>query len=131
MQRRRYEYDLAYIFFFFTGVPQLVILAADMFVVPRLANPESNIGLFWLVYLPLFLIALAAIPCGILLSIRLWKHWPLWVLAALNISYFTILFSRDYLPTLLSNIHSFAVISICALWFLVLRWRLFAPHMKE
>jgi hypothetical protein len=131
MQRRRYEYDLAYICFLFTGVPQLVILVTDKFVAPRFVNPESAIGLFWLVYLPLFLMALAAIPCGILLSIRLWKHWPLWALAALNISYFTILFRRDYVLNILSNIHCFAVISICALWFLVLRWRLFAPQMKE
>ena len=69
--RRRKQCDFAYGCFFLTGLFSLVVGFADIF-------PQSNTGFFaLLIGLWLAIPSCVAAVVGIVLSAKLWRHWPL------------------------------------------------------
>jgi hypothetical protein len=120
MKMARIGYDIAYISFLLATTPQLMILIAEYIIIPRLANPEHGVAFVWIGF-ALFLWSMVATGLGILLTLFYWHHWPLWLLAVLNLAHFAIFLGTSRASSVLLNIHCFAVIAICMRWFLVLR----------
>jgi hypothetical protein len=87
-------------------------------------------GLGFLVAIPLFLASLMAIVSGIVLSLRLWRDWPLITLSGMSIL-FLVEFFTEYGSTAFYNavpvVYGVGVVAISGTWFLVLRRRRFPP----
>src|SRR5262245_57515036 len=113
MKRARLEYDIAYGCFLFSGLPPLIV--GVMLVLPMDPGSTEVFGL--LILVPLYAASLAAMVGGILLSTRLWKHWPLDILSGLSLLYFKKLFTEFYTAHTIFIVHCIVVITISGIWF--------------
>lgn len=120
----RSEYDLAYGCFLLCGLTALVISA--MSVIPM--DPGSAGGLGILVAVPLFLVSLAAMVSGLLLSVRLWKDWSLRILSGMSIL-FLVEFLFEYgsagFYNAVTGLYGVGVVAISGAWFVGVRKRRF------
>lgn len=130
MNKNRFKYDLAYGCFLFCGASVLVI--GVMGAIPM--NSGAAGGLGFLVAIPLALAFIAALVVGIVLSLLLWRHWPLPLLAAM-----TILLGAEVIleagPVAFYNgvpfIYGLGSLIICGIWFTVLRGKAFPKPGSE
>ena len=126
MKGRRSEYDLAYGCFLFCGLTALTISA--MSAIPMDSGTAGGLG--FLVAIPLFLASLMTIVSGIVLSVRLWKDWPLITLFGMSVLFLAEFFT-EYGSTAFYNalpvVYGVGVFAISGAWFLVVRRRRFPP----
>ena len=90
------------------------------------AEWSGGAGAIFLLILPVILAAFVAMLVGIVLTVWLWREWPLPLLAALSIV--AILGSLvGIIPARIENavptIYGAVTCAICAVWFLFSRWR--------
>jgi hypothetical protein len=82
------------------------------------------------IFLPVILASYIAMLVGIVLSIRLWRHWPLIALAVLSVLHITETIT-GYGSTAFQNAvpvaYGVGVAAISGMWFLVLRSRSIPP----
>src|ERR1043166_5953120 len=76
----RLKYDLAYGSFLFCGMTALLITAIGK--AAKNDNTSALLGFF--VAIPLALASIAALVAALVLSMMLWRHWPLLILSALS-----------------------------------------------
>jgi hypothetical protein len=81
MHRGHSKLDLAYGCFAYCGLAAIAIGAMSWF--PMDSGVAGTLGL--LLAVPMALAALAAMLAGIVLSLMLWRHWPLPLLSALSL----------------------------------------------
>lgn len=130
MSKDRSKYDLAYGCFLLCGTSALVIGIASL--IPMDSGAAGVLG--FLVAIPLALASLVALIIGIVLSLLLWRHWPLPLLSGM-----TILFVAEMIveagPTMLYNAAPFLYgvgnLAICGIWFSVLRGKTFPTPSGE
>ena len=120
MKKNRIEYDVTYLCFLSAAAPQLMILIAENIIIPSLSNPEQAVGFVWIGFY-LLLLAVGGTVIWILLTLIYHGHWPLWLLAVLNLSYFPLFLWGDHVSSALSTINLLVIVAICARWFLVVR----------
>ena len=121
----RLHYDLAYCCFLFLAVGMLAYTAVmASFTKYQLAN---GAGAIVLVFLPCFGLAAVVLLVGIVLSICLWKHWPLAIIAVSSILGAANIFTVTPFHTAVRYFCGLGVVAISCLWFFVLRSRRFPP----
>ena len=129
MKGARFEYDLAYGCFLLWGLTVLSISVIRASYTD--AEWAGGAGGILLLLLPLILASFIAVLVGIVLSIRLWKHWPLLILAGISVLLTIMDFSTQYGSTAFRNavsiVYGVGVAAMSGLWFLVLRRRHFPP----
>lgn len=125
----RSEIDRAYACFLFAGLVALITAALSF--APVEGGWAGGLGL--LVAVPLSLLALAAIGLGVLLSLLLWRHWPLPVLSAASLLLLAEIVG-EYGPVAFYNaapvIYGLIVLAVSAAWFLFARRRFPAPPTR-
>ena len=120
VKRGRVEYDCAYGCFLFCGLAALS--GSLMEAIPKDEGTTVLLGYF--VAIPLVLASFVALLSGIVLCLRLWKHWPLVILSAMSVLFVAALFIGHGSATFyyaVSITYSAGVVAICARWFLILR----------
>jgi hypothetical protein len=130
VNKERSKYDLAYGCFLLCGASALVIGVAG--VIPMDSGAAGVLG--YLVAIPLTLASLAALVAGIVLSLLLWRHWPLLLLSGM-----TILFVAEVIagvgPAAIYNaapfLYGIGSLAICGIWFSVLRRKSFPTPDSE
>lgn len=132
MKKTRFQYDLAYSCFLFCGLTILAFSILSALPIPMGSGAAGYIGFF--VAIPLFLALLVAMAAGIILSARLWKHWPLVILSGMSVLFIAEIFT-EYGSTAFYNafpiVYGIGVVSITGAWFLVLRKRKFPTMAKN
>jgi hypothetical protein len=87
-----------------------------------------------IVLIPFLLASCITMRVGIVLSIFLWKHWPLLIIAVSSVLlarvYYTEFGSDDFQATV-SLVYGIVVTAMFGVWFLFLGRRLFQPDVKE
>src|SRR5436189_3717458 len=81
MKTGRLKYDLAYGCFLFCGMIALLVT-----VIGKAAKDDNTSALLgFFVAIPLAFASFVAVVAALVLSMMLWKHWPLLVLSALTV----------------------------------------------
>lgn len=123
-RRKRREYDVAYACFMLCGLTALITSLVSM--IPTDTGTAGAIG--FLVLVPLALASIAALGCGIVMTVRLWRHTPLIALSAMSLLVVAEV-ATEYGSTAFYNtvpiVYGVGVIAISALWFFKLRARRF------
>lgn len=135
MKRGRLEYDIAY------GCFLILAIAALVLIVIRSSYTDAEWagggGAILILLLPFIVVPLIAMVVGIVLSIRLWNHRPLVVLAVSTILLLTdgfLQFMPDSLAKAVSILYCVGTGVTSVWWFLRLRKLLFPrslPAVKE
>jgi len=124
MKTRRLEHDLAYGCFLLCG---LTVLSVSIIRTSYTdADWAGGAGAILLLLLPFLLASSAAMLVAVVLSIRLWRQWPLLVLAGISILLIPTLFTRygsTAFHTVIDIVYGVVVTVMSGLWFLVLRRR--------
>ncbi|OFW09457.1 MAG: hypothetical protein A3G20_07000 [Acidobacteria bacterium RIFCSPLOWO2_12_FULL_59_11] len=97
-------------------------------------DPGTAGVLGFLVAIPLALASLAALVVGVVLSLLLWRHWPLLLLSGM-----TVLFVAEIIaevgPAAFYNaapfLYGIGSLAICGIWFSVLRGKTFPVPSNE
>jgi hypothetical protein len=128
MKKSVIAHDAAYICFLFWAVPVTVL---GVFLALYGGSPQAAIII---VLIPFLLASFVTMLVGIVLSIFLWKHWPLIIIAVSSVLlarvYFKDIDSYTFQATV-SLVYGIGVTAMSGLWFLFLRRRLFPPDVKE
>src|SRR5262245_10108267 len=93
---------------------------------PAADDLAQGAGAIFLVFLPLVAAALLAMLVGLVLSILLWKHWPLPVISVCTVLVVAIYapdFGSPRFQTRVPIAYSVGVAAVSAFWFLHLRRR--------
>lgn len=130
MNKDRSKYDLAYGCFLFCGASALVV--GIMGAIPMDSGAAGVLG--FLVAIPLALASIGALVVGIVLTLLLWRHWPLLLLSGM-----TILFVAEIVteagPVAFYNavpfLYGIGSLAICGTWFSVLRAKVFPKPGSE
>ena len=135
MKTRRLEFDLAYGCFLLWALTVLCISLIRASYTD--AEWAGGAGGILLLLGPLILASIIAMLAGILMTIRLWKHWPLMVIAGMTVLLIADIFT-EYGSVAFQNtvpiVYSVAASLMSGLWFLFLRRRRFPtalPAVKE
>ena len=118
MKGQRADYDRAYGCFLFCGLAAL--LGSLMEEIPKDEGTAALLGFF--VAIPLVVASFAALVCGIVLSMKLPKHWSLVLLPGMSILFVAALFT-GYGSTAISIVYGAGVVTVSGVWFLILRKR--------
>lgn len=119
MKGRRAEYDRAYGCFLFCGLAALV--GSLMEVIPKDEGAAALLGFF--VAIPLVVASFVALVGGIVLGMKLPKHWSLVLLPGMSILFVAALLT-GYGSTAISIVYGAGVVSVSGVWFLILRKRM-------
>jgi hypothetical protein len=130
VNKNRFKYDLAYGCFLLCGASALVV--GVMGSIPMNSGAAGVLG--FLVAIPVAVASIAALVVGIVLSLLLWRHWPLLLLTGM-----TILFVAEIVTeagtTALYNaapfLYGIGSLAICGIWFFVVRGRTFPAPGAE
>jgi len=124
MKTGRLKYDFAYGCFLFCGMSALLITV--MGKAAKDDNTSAFLGFF--VAIPLVLASFAAMVAALVLSMMLWKHWPLLILSALtvlSVAVIAVVHGSEAFYTSAAILYGAGVVAMTGLWFLVLRKRHF------
>lgn len=130
MNKNRFKYDLAYGCFLFCGASALVV--GVMGAIPMDSGAAGGLG--FLVAIPLALAFIAAVVVGIVLSLVLWRHWPLLLLAAMTILFVAEIVTEAGNAALYNAapfLYGIASLAICGIWFFVVRGKAFPAPGTE
>jgi hypothetical protein len=114
----RVKYDWAYGSFLLCGLAAL--LGGFMEVIPKDAGTIVLLGYF--VAIPLALVSFIALIVGIVLWMRLPKHWALSGLSTISTLFVATLLA-GHGSVVISIVYGVGVVAISGLWFLILRRR--------
>ena len=128
MNRTWLTHDVAYGCFL---VWALTVLGASI-VMASLTKDDlaQGAGAIFLVFLPFIGGALIAMLVGIVLSVRLWNHWPLPVISACSVLVVAIYapdFGTSGFQAAVPIAFGASVVAMCGYWFLKLRRRYTSP----
>ena len=88
----------------------------------------------YLVAIPLALASIAALVLGVVLSLLLWRHWPLLLLAGMTFLFVAELISEAG-PVAFYNaapfMYGIGSLAICSAWFFVVRGKAFPKPDSE
>jgi hypothetical protein len=132
MKIRWLKHDVAYGCFLLWA---LTVIALDVLMASFTDNElAQGAGAIILVLLPFLGASFIAMLVGIVLSIFLWKHWPLIIIAGSSVLFVTVYFTefgstafREAVPL----VYGIGVAAMSGVWFLFLRRRPFPPDLKE
>lgn len=125
MIKNRFKYDLAYGCFLLCGASALVV--GVMGAIPMDSGAAGVLG--FLVAIPLAVASIAALVVGIVLSLLLWRHWPLPLLAAMTILFVAEVVTEAGTPALYNTapfLYGIGSLAICGIWFIVVRGKAFS-----
>jgi hypothetical protein len=91
-------------------------------------------GVILFILLPFIAVPFTAMLVGIVLSIFLWKHWPLIIIAGSSVLLAAVNFTGFGSPAFqkaVPLVYGIGVAAMCGVWFLFLRRRPFPPDVKE
>lgn len=130
--KKRIEYDFAYGCFLLWGLTVLSLSVIRASYTD--AEWAGGAGAILLLLLPLILVAFVAMLVGIVLSLRLWKHRPLIILAGMTvllIAEFSFGYGSNAFQNAVAIVYGVAVAAMFVTWFLVLRREHFPPVLPE
>jgi hypothetical protein len=120
---RLHDYDRPYACFAPMALTMLVLSLVRRSYTE--AEWTGGAGAVLLLFMPFLLASLLAAGVGIVLSLRVWRHWPLLVLGAASV----VAVVSDFVPQIpeairhaLPLVYGVGATAVCALWFLVGRW---------
>ncbi len=121
----RSQYDVAYGCFLFCGLATLSISAV------MYAPIDEGLKVFLLFWAsPLILASLVVMLIGIVLSVRLWRHWALLILSIMSVLYVAEMvfeYGSSAFYNAVPVVYGIGVVTICGVWFLILRGKRFPP----
>jgi hypothetical protein len=125
------KYDLAYACFLFCGLAALI--ASVMEAIPKDDGTAALLGFF--VAVPLVIASFAAIVTATVLSMQLWRHWPLLILCGVSVLAIAVFLMAEGVPKAfyyaVAVLYGVSTVTVSGLWFLVLRRRHFPATVKE
>jgi hypothetical protein len=130
VNKNRFKYDLAYGCFLFCGASALVIGVMGAFSMD--SGAAGVLG--FLVAIPLALASIAALVVGIVLSLSLWRHRPLLLLAGMSILFVAEVVSEAGSVAFYNAapfLYGIGSLAICGIWFAVLRGKTFPKPGSE
>ena len=130
MKTGRLKYDFAYGCFSFCGMTALLITIIGK--TTKDDNTSALLGFF--VAIPLAFASFAAMVAALVLSMMLWRHWPLLILSALtvlSVAVIALVHGSEAFYNLAAILYGLGVVAMTGLWFLVLRKRHFPASVKE
>ncbi|MBI1886953.1 MAG: hypothetical protein HYS19_01050 [Nitrosomonadales bacterium] len=130
MNKNRFKYDLAYGCFLFCGASALVI--GVMGAIPMDSGASGGLG--FLVAIPLALAFITALVVGIVLSLLLWRHWPLLLLVAMTIFFVAEIVTEAGNAAFYNAapfLYGIGSLAICGIWFFVVRGKAFPTPDAE
>ena len=130
MKTGRLKYDFAYGCFSFCGMTTLLIT-----IIGKAAKDDSTSALLgFFVALPLAFASFAAMVAALVLSMMLWRHWPLLILSALtvlSVAVIAMVHGSEALYNSVAIAYGVGVVATTGLWFLILRKRHFPESVEE
>lgn len=130
MNKYRFKYDLAYGCFLLCGASALVV--GVMGSIPMNSGAAGVLG--FLVAIPLAVASIAALVVGIVLSLLLWRHWPLLLLTGMTILFVAEVVTEAGTAALYNAapfLYGIGSLAICGVWFVLLRGKAFATPDAE
>jgi hypothetical protein len=130
VNENRFKYDLAYGCFLFCGASALVV--GIMSSIPMNSGAAGVLG--FLVAIPLAVASIAALVVGIVLSLLLWRHWPLLLLTGMTILFVTEVVTEAGTTAFYNAapfLYGIGSLAICGIWFFVVRGRAFSAPGAE
>jgi hypothetical protein len=132
MDIRRLKHDIAYGCFLFWA---LTVIGLEVFVASYTDSELARgAGAMFLILFPFIIISFIVMLVGVVLSIFLWKHWPLIIIAGSSVLFATAEFMEFGLigsRKPVSWVYGIGVAAMSGAWFLFLRWRPFPPDVKK
>jgi len=128
--KNRVKYDLAYGCFLLCGVSALVV--GVMGAIPMDSGAAGATG--FLVAIPLAVASIAALVVGIVLSLFLWRHWPLLLLTGMTILFVAEVLTEAGTAALYNAapfLYGVGSLAICGIWFVILRGKAFPAPGAE
>ena len=120
MKTGRLKYDFAYGCFLFCGMTALLIT-----IIGKAAKDDNTSALLgFLVAIPLAFASIAAMVAALVLSMMLWRHWPLLILSALtvlSVAVIVMVHGSEAFYNSTAILYAVGVVVMVARWFLVLR----------
>ena len=124
MKTGRLKYDLAYGCFLFCGMMALLVT-----VIGKAAKDDNTSALLgFFVAIPLAFASFVAVVAALVLSMMLWRHWPLLILSALTVlsaAVVALVHGSEAFYNSAAILYGVGVVAMTGLWFLVLRKRHF------
>ena len=130
MKTGRLKYDFAYGCFLFCGMTALLVTL--MGKAAKDDNTSALLGFF--LGIPLAFASFAAMVAAFVLSMMLWRHWPLLILSALtvlSVAVIALVHGSEAFYNFAAILYGLGVVAMAGLWFLVLRKRHFPASVKE
>ena len=129
MKTGRLKYDFAYGCFLFCGMTALLVTL--MGKAAKDDNTSALLGFF--VAIPLVFASFAAMVAAFVLSVMLWRHWPLLILCALSVlsvAMMAMVHGSEAFYNGVAIVYGVGVVAATGLWFLVLRKRHFPAAVE-
>ena len=130
MKTGRLKYDFAYGCFLFCGMTALLVT-----IIGKAAKDDNTSALLgFFVAIPLAFASFAAMVAALVLSMMLWRHWPLLILCsltALSVAVIAMVHGSEGFYNSVAIVYGVGVVATTGLWFLVLRKRHFPAAVEE
>jgi hypothetical protein len=130
MKTGRLKYDFAYGCFLFCGMTALLIT-----IIGKAAKDDNTSALLgFFVAIPLAFASIAAMVAALVLSMMLWRHWPLLILSALtvlSVAVIAMVHGSEAFYNSAAILYGVGVVAMTGRWFLVLRRRHFPAAVEE
>ena len=130
MKAGRLKYDFAYGCFLFCGMTALLVTL--MGKAAKDDNTSALLGFF--VAIPLAFACFAAMVVALVLSMMLWRHWPLLILCsltALSAAVIAMVHGSEAFYNSVAIVYGVGVVAMTVRWFLVLTKRHFPAALEE
>lgn len=108
------------------------MIVGVMGAIPMGSGAAGVVG--FLIAIPLAVASVAALVVGIVLSLLLWRHWPLLLLAAMTILFVAEVITEAGTAALYNAapfLYGIGSLAICGIWFFVVRGKTFPTPGAE